>query len=655
MSALLSSICLKRTVQRRSATESRRRRFQLRMESLEDRRVPSTVSNLADSGPGSLRDAIANTPAGGTIDFQAGLSGTIKLTSGELVIDHNLTISGPGASAITVSGANSSRVFDIPLSMSAAISGLTIADGYTTGGLTGWGGGIENRGTLSVTDCTITGNFAEFGGGGIDNHGPLTVTGCVLSNNTTTASLGGGGGGIYSSNGNVTVAASSFSGNSGQQGGAIINNGGTLNVDTSTFSQNHAGVGGGVFNVFGTGTITNSTFANNAADTSAGYAGGGVANSGNGKLTVSGCTFTGNSAGTATINGGGGAVYNQDSILTLVNSTLYGNSAHLGGGIDNHFSVSITVLNVSSSTIVGNSAGVGGGVNNSGGTLGAFNTIVAGNTAPGSPDVGGALASQGHNLIGNGTGGSGYASTDHVGTAASPIDPMLGPLQNNGGPTQTMALLAGSPAIDGGDNANAPAFDQRGPGYPRIVGSTIDIGAYESQVSSNPTLVMPVFTNLSSPIIKAGTTSVKLSGHIAAGTAVPKGDTVSITLNGVTQTAVVDGKGNFSSRFDTSALTSANSPYSVVYAFAGDGKSFSAATGSGTLTVRSNSISGNKTVSTPTQQPATTDPTPQLPPPRRSHHSGHRPHWNVHRSFSHRHPAPEPERHVADGAEARDS
>jgi hypothetical protein len=106
------------------------------------------------------------------------------------------------------------------------------------------------------------------------------------------------------------------------------------------------------------------------------------------------------------------------------------------------------------------------------------NTIVAGN---GPQDIGGTLASSGYNLIGNSTGGSGYADTDIL-----DVDPMLGPLADNGGPTQTHALLPGSPAIDAGDNADAPEFDQRGPGFPRIVNGIIDIGSFEVQSTGAP-------------------------------------------------------------------------------------------------------------------------------------------------------------------------
>src|SRR5262249_18212577 len=115
------------------------------------------------------------------------------------------------------------------------------------------------------------------------------------------------------------------------------------------------------------------------------------------------------------------------------------------------------------------------------------NTIVAGNQALTGPDLYGALGSSGYNLFGNSTGGSGYDPTDLL-----DVDPLLGPLQDNGGPTLTMALLPGSPAIDSGDNTDAPEWDQRGPGYSRIVNGTIDRGAFEVQATQiSPPLGMP--------------------------------------------------------------------------------------------------------------------------------------------------------------------
>jgi len=122
--------------------------------------------------------------------------------------------------------------------------------------------------------------------------------------------------------------------------------------------------------------------------------------------------------------------------------------------------------------------GDGGGIHTNGGTLQSRNTVIAQNEASPElpPDLSGNLGSQGYNLIGDSTGGSGFADTDLL-----DVDPRLGPLQDNGGPTLTHALLEGSPAIDAGDNLEAPDYDQRGKGYPRIVGGRIDIGSFEVQ------------------------------------------------------------------------------------------------------------------------------------------------------------------------------
>jgi hypothetical protein len=122
------------------------------------------------------------------------------------------------------------------------------------------------------------------------------------------------------------------------------------------------------------------------------------------------------------------------------------------------------------------------------GTVTLRSTILAGNTAAANPDISAVLVSQGHNLIGVGDGASGYAGTDLVGTPDNPIDPGLGSLQNNGGPTATMALLPGSRAIGAGDTTDAPAFDQRGPGFARVVHGTVDIGAFQVQPAVAPSV-----------------------------------------------------------------------------------------------------------------------------------------------------------------------
>jgi hypothetical protein len=341
--------------------------------------LPSTVTNLLDGGAGSLRQAILDTPAGGTVDFQPGLSGTITLTTGQLLVNKDLTIAGPGAGVITVSGNHASpRVFEIAATFTVDLSGLTIADGYSSV----QGGGVLNNGTLTVGDT-------------------------VFRNNWVIASLFASGGAIYNA-GTLAVSGSTFSGNL-----------------ASGTHMGSSGRGGAIYNA--------------------------------GTLAVSGSTFSGN----LTTDDSGGGIYNGDT-LNISSSTFSGNSARLGGGI---------FISVNSRAH-------------------AQNTILAGNTAAQGPDLFGSLTSSGYNLIGNTLGGFGFDPTDLLN-----VDPLLGPLQDNGGPTFTMALLPGSPAIDAGDPTGAPEWDQRGPGYPRVVNGKIDIGAYEHQAVA-PTITCSVADSL---------------------------------------------------------------------------------------------------------------------------------------------------------------
>jgi hypothetical protein len=294
----------------------------------------------------------------------------------------------------------------------------------------GVGGGIYNYGTLTVSDSTVSGNSA-YEGGGIENFGTLMVSDSTLSGNST--AYGHGGGGIYNALGTLTVSGSTLSGNTAGFGGGIYNAGyypysATLTVSNSTLSGNTADYGGGIYNSYGT-------------------------------LTVSNSTLSGNSA-----SGLGGGIYNQGT-LTLSNSTLTANRAtFVGGGLEAYFGSPVL-----------------------------HNTLVAGNfggaTGTTAADVDGRLDLNGdYNLIGDGTRMTGLTNGvngNQVGSASGPIDPLLGPLDDNGGPTFTMALLPGSPAIDAGNNAYATDFDQRGPGYPRIVNGIIDIGAFEVQAHAH--------------------------------------------------------------------------------------------------------------------------------------------------------------------------
>jgi predicted outer membrane repeat protein len=316
------------------------------LECLEDRWLPSTLTvlNNLDSGAGSLRAEIAAAHIGDTIVFAPSLDGqTITLTSGELLIKHNLTITGPGARQLAVSGNNASRVFEVSKTAnSVTLSGLTIRNGVANGvGLAGEGGGILNHSTLTVSGSTLSGNSATQDGGGIHNDGTLTISNSTLSGNSARP----GGGGIYN-DGTLTVSGSTLSGNSGISGGGI-NNDGTLTVSGSTLSGNSANYGGGIWNL-GTATVSASTLSGNSAS----Y-GGGIYDQG-GTLTVNSSTLSGNSA-----NYGGG-IDNYAGTLTVSGSILSGNSATLdGGGIYNSVYGTATVKNYSS--ITGNTARVGFG------------------------------------------------------------------------------------------------------------------------------------------------------------------------------------------------------------------------------------------------------------------------------------------------------
>jgi hypothetical protein len=272
----------------------RPRRFRPLLETLEDRCLLTTVTTLLDNVPGSLREAIARTEPGGTVDFELGLSGIITLTAGQLTIDHDLTIAGPGAEVITVSGNNASRVFRIAASVTVTLAGLTITNGRATGA-NAQGGGIFNAGTLTINNSTLSGNTAVGGG-----------------------SVGFGlGGGIYNA-GTLAISGSTLSGN------AAVGSGVTIGF----------GLGGGVYNA-GTLTVSNSTLSGNATRGSTGGSGlgGGIANGGT--LTISGSTLSGNTArGSPGGTGLGGAVYNGSGTLIITGSTLSGNAASgaIGGG-----------------------------------------------------------------------------------------------------------------------------------------------------------------------------------------------------------------------------------------------------------------------------------------------------------------------------------
>ncbi len=448
-----------------------------------------TVTNTNDSGPGSLRQALADANDGDEITFA--VTGTITLTSGELLVNHSIEISGPGSASLAVNGNGSHRVFHVSSAQTVTISDLMISNGNDYNA-----GGIYNDGaTLTVDNCVFTANSGGgYGGGGIMNDGSnananLTVNNCLFDGNSADF-LGGG---ILnfttsSTTANLTVSSCTISNNSADDGGGIVNYGSdgivTSVVSNTTITGNSAefGRGGAIHNdspvVGGSAmlTVSDCTISGNSAY----FDGGGIGNSA-GNLQISNCTLSGNSAGT------GGGVYTEydEAEVHISNSTLSGNSAVSGGGIYSQEQVTVTVIN---STLSGNSADSGGGIYNngsSGGTVAILTNTILKTGASGENiyNLGGQVVSQGYNLSNDS--GSGYLnhSGDQINT-----DPVLGSLQDNGGPTFTHALLPGSPAIDAGDPnfTPPPLYDQRGPGFDRVVNGRIDTGSLEVQ-GSTPT------------------------------------------------------------------------------------------------------------------------------------------------------------------------
>ncbi|MGQ0760936.1 MAG: choice-of-anchor Q domain-containing protein [Acidobacteriota bacterium] len=474
------------------------------------------VHSLADDGPGSLRQALLLARDGGTINIT--VKGTITLTSGELVVDKSVSIRGPGAHDLAVSGNNASRVFHIQAGKTVTIAGLKITNGSATSVfLPGHqqGGGIFNDGAdLTIDHCVISGNS---GGGGIFNVGTVTLNHSTVSDN--------GGGGILNQ-GEATLNHCDVSHNSGgvghTSGGGIDNLSGILTLNSSTVRENAADSGGGgIFNRGGRVTLNNSTVNNNSAFSG----GGGISNDGYGTLTLNSSTVRNNSA----TFGVGGIESNcyvggQSSVVTLTASTVSNNS---GGGIFNYGGMCPATFILINSTVSGNS-GIGiytSGVGDGSGLLILKNSTLSGNSVPpgfgagtiqnislyggtatveiantilnagtdgitiGSLD--GTIISHGYNISSDAAGGDGVNGPGGLLNGPGDIrntNPHLGPLQDNGGPTTTHALLSHSPAIDNGNpnfdpNAFDPPllYDQRGRRFRRVVNGCVDIGAFEVQ------------------------------------------------------------------------------------------------------------------------------------------------------------------------------
>ncbi len=473
------------------------------------------VANLNDSGPGSLRQAIldANAAGGGQIAF-SNVSGTITLLSPLPDFTANIALAGPGTNLLTISGNYQYRVLGMTAGTTNTVCGVTIANGAITNANTndlhptfvGLGAGISNSGSLNLYDCAIVyctnhgRGYHTYSGGGIYNGGSLFMKNCTLAlcqiEVIRAQTSAGHGGGIYSL-GPVGMDGCTVYGCAGWYGGGIwtqadlaltncviascssrvqadaggISSSANLTMLSCIVSNCSGYWGGGI--ECGNCWITNSTFVKNSADQM------GAALMLAGTNVLVGCTISGN------INGVRDAAI-RASVITMSNCTVSGNNS--AGIIGTAYLDHCTIA--SNGATIGSPSQFGPGVS---GTAYAQNTIFSGNLAN---DIVGTLNSQGYNLLNN-TNGCTIAG-DTTGNIYG-VDPLLGPLQDNGGPTLTMALASNSPALDQG-SAGGLSIDQRGVHRPYDVpgisnaNDGSDIGAFEWTPDLTPSLLTLVPT-----------------------------------------------------------------------------------------------------------------------------------------------------------------
>jgi fibronectin-binding autotransporter adhesin len=458
----------------------------------------AAVFNIPNGDIAALKNAITSANGNGQADTinLAGV-GTYTLTAvdnsmsganglpviGNDVAGVDLTINGNGATIQRNDspGAPEFRILQVD-NGTVNVSNLTIVNGKVSGGFpAAAGAGILNsQSTLNLTDCTIRANNGGVGGG-LFNDGVATLHGCIFDINHAT-DVGGG----IANNGELTLFDTHLDDNTTDHQGAGIHNLGTARLERCILQGNRAhAAGGGVHNL-GALTVESSTFNQNQTLAEGGAVSTYLNTSSPSSMTLLNSTFSDN---VATYGGG---VSNIGGTLLLRNCTVHGNSAAHAGGLYN-LSGSSTVQ---STTFTANTSPDVGGIYNLNtvgpATLRIRNTILqSGATGSNIANVNGVVTSEGHNLSSDPAGGGNGSGPDGLLNGLGDIrntSANLGPLQNNGGPTLTHALLSTSAAVDAGDDAvlDAPiglTSDQRGPGFTRRKGLHVDIGAVESGVS----------------------------------------------------------------------------------------------------------------------------------------------------------------------------
>ncbi|MEO7325307.1 MAG: choice-of-anchor Q domain-containing protein [Dokdonella sp.] len=437
---------------------------------------------------GSLRTAVQSAVSGDTIDLSQLQCSQITLTTGRLDAA-GITIQGPGSANLTIDGNLNDRVLDHASNDILTLNGLTLTRGANDLS----GGCVYATGTVILHDTTITAcelrNISGTGfykGGGITVHGDLFLYNSTISNNILSTDLGHAlGGGAYAY-GDMVVSATTISGNRASSASThgIIDGGGaysfhSMQLRGSTITGNTAeGVGasssahgGGVY-ALGALLAKYDTIDNNRATSPHDSGGGGATTLG--RAYMEWTTVSANEAGSA----GGLELFGGNTTIPSIvfDSTISGNHATSGSGGGLHTDAAIALQNC---TIAFNTEQIpaGAGLLASDFAVDLQSTIIAGNTAASAPsDVGtnhsGTIAANSsHNLV--------VMSTLTLPPDTLQSDPRLDPLRGNGGHTYTHALRANSPAINQGNNVRNGSVDQRGMGFPRMIGSGADIGAFE--------------------------------------------------------------------------------------------------------------------------------------------------------------------------------
>jgi len=473
-----------------------------------------SVTNANDAGAGSLRQAIvdANTnPGADTITFNAALSGsTITLTAGEMLVSDSVDIQGLGSANLTVDANEASRVFYVynpsPTPIDVTISGLTLTNGLSVVASdppASAGGAIRVIGeNLALDDVDITNSTAGGAGGGVaffgidstSGYNPvsavLSIQNSVISGNAANyvdlgvpVDQGGCGGGVYAggvynvSLDNVTLANNSARCDGGGLMATYFQDGGVVTIQSSVITGNQSGVGDGgggngagvalvqYESNAGTASIRDTTISGNTA---AGF-GGGVAMGYLSDLTIQRTTISGNDAGD------GGGVIVGFGYATIENSTIAENTTSgWGGGVYAYYAD----ITVKETTVSGNSAEQDGpGIYAYDASPVTIVDSIVANNGPGADlvDDTDSFFDVSYSLIEN----EGVAQINDNGGNIFGVDPLLGALQNNGGPTFTMKPASASQAVNAGDPGFTPppSTDQRG--FARVAGSAIDMGAVE--------------------------------------------------------------------------------------------------------------------------------------------------------------------------------